>query len=282
MTGIGRMLVEAREAKRVTLEQAERDTRIVRRYLEALEREDFATFPFEVYARGFLRSYASYLGLNGADLVALMPRSAQDTTEPRRQQRPPDTPRPIRQPSRPPPDPVSGRNHATPARTTSTRPPPAAATPTHPRHGTRTPSPGPTRRPSIAGSESPGALPALRVAAIVGAILATALLVGMLASGGDGSTLGGEGVTAPGAAGVPSRSSGQPPAAGTAVAGRMPELTGMDEETALARLGALGITPFVIEVPSREVPAGQVIRQSPAASSTIGQSTVTIVISRGG
>ncbi len=59
MTGLGRMLSEARQARGVTLEQAERDTRIVRRYLAALEQEDFGAFPAEVYARGFLRSYGS-------------------------------------------------------------------------------------------------------------------------------------------------------------------------------------------------------------------------------
>src|SRR3712207_5244838 len=73
MTGLGQRLTEAREARGVSLEQVERDTRIVRRYLLALEREDFSVFPAEVYARGFLRSYASYLGLDPAPIVALMP-----------------------------------------------------------------------------------------------------------------------------------------------------------------------------------------------------------------
>lgn len=44
--------------------QAENETHIRRRYLEALEAEDLANLPASVYTRGFVRSYAEYLGLN--------------------------------------------------------------------------------------------------------------------------------------------------------------------------------------------------------------------------
>src|SRR5262249_29615411 len=42
----------------------ERDTRIRTRYLEALEEERFDRIPGLVYAKGFLRTYADYLGLD--------------------------------------------------------------------------------------------------------------------------------------------------------------------------------------------------------------------------
>ncbi len=66
---IGRTLREAREAKGLSLEEVQADTKIRRKYLQALEdgRED--EFPAEVYLRGFLRSYANYLGLDGLALV---------------------------------------------------------------------------------------------------------------------------------------------------------------------------------------------------------------------
>jgi hypothetical protein len=44
----------------------QRELRIRKRYLEALEGERFELLPGEVYARGFLREYAEFLGLDGS------------------------------------------------------------------------------------------------------------------------------------------------------------------------------------------------------------------------
>lgn len=71
--GIGERLIEAREQRGLTLEDAERDTRISRRYLQSLEDERFDIIPAPVYARGFLRSYSQYLGLDTAPLLARFP-----------------------------------------------------------------------------------------------------------------------------------------------------------------------------------------------------------------
>src|SRR3990170_6808885 len=70
---LGETLQRARQARGITVEDAERATRIPRRYLEALEQENFSILPAPVYARGFLRSYAGYLGLNPADLLPFFP-----------------------------------------------------------------------------------------------------------------------------------------------------------------------------------------------------------------
>ena len=51
----------------------ERDTHVSKRYLHALEMEDFAIFPAPVYARGFLRTYSRYLGLNPEELIRVFP-----------------------------------------------------------------------------------------------------------------------------------------------------------------------------------------------------------------
>ena len=40
------------------------------KYLSALEEENFAAIPGEVYVKGFIRAYASYLGMDGEELVA--------------------------------------------------------------------------------------------------------------------------------------------------------------------------------------------------------------------
>jgi len=74
MGELGSRLVRAREARGLTLEDAERDTRISRRYLEALESEQFENIPAPVYARGFLRSYSQYLGMDPQEMLNLFPR----------------------------------------------------------------------------------------------------------------------------------------------------------------------------------------------------------------
>jgi cytoskeleton protein RodZ len=61
---LGEWLRQRREESGISLEQAETDTRIRLRYLEALEAEDFEALPDPGVGRGFLRNYAAYLGLD--------------------------------------------------------------------------------------------------------------------------------------------------------------------------------------------------------------------------
>lgn len=70
---LGETLQRARQARGITVDDAERATRIPRRYLEALEQENFSILPAPVYARGFLRSYSGYLGLDPASLLPFFP-----------------------------------------------------------------------------------------------------------------------------------------------------------------------------------------------------------------
>ena len=72
-TGMGVELRAARIARGMTLEDAQRSTRIARRYLQALEEEDFEALPAPVFARGFLRSYSQYLGLDPTTLIDKFP-----------------------------------------------------------------------------------------------------------------------------------------------------------------------------------------------------------------
>jgi cytoskeletal protein RodZ len=65
MFEIGATLREARERRQLTWEQVEADTKIRAKYLRALEEEEFDSLPSGTYVRGFLRAYASYLGLDG-------------------------------------------------------------------------------------------------------------------------------------------------------------------------------------------------------------------------
>ncbi len=72
MADIGSQLRTAREAKGLTLEQAFKATRIKTPYLEAIEANHLDALPGPVQARGFVRSYANYLGLDGDHLAALL------------------------------------------------------------------------------------------------------------------------------------------------------------------------------------------------------------------
>jgi cytoskeleton protein RodZ len=62
MFEIGSSLRAARMRQRLELSQAERDTRIRAKYLGALEDERFDVLLGPAYTKGFLRSYADYLG----------------------------------------------------------------------------------------------------------------------------------------------------------------------------------------------------------------------------
>jgi cytoskeletal protein RodZ len=68
---LGEMLRSARESRGLDRARIERDTRIRERYLSALERGAYDELPGDVYARGFLRTYARYLGLDPDAMVAL-------------------------------------------------------------------------------------------------------------------------------------------------------------------------------------------------------------------
>jgi cytoskeleton protein RodZ len=68
---VGEQLQEARIARGLTFEQAAQSTRIRKPFLEALERDDQATLPSAVQARGFLRLYADYLKVPAEPLLAL-------------------------------------------------------------------------------------------------------------------------------------------------------------------------------------------------------------------
>jgi cytoskeleton protein RodZ len=62
---IGNSLREARSRRQVPIVQVEQATKIRGKYLRALEEERFDLLPSQTYVKGFLRTYADYLGLDG-------------------------------------------------------------------------------------------------------------------------------------------------------------------------------------------------------------------------
>jgi cytoskeleton protein RodZ len=67
---VGQTLKGRRLARHLSLKQAELATRIRGKYLLAIEADDYLTLPHDVYSRGFVQSYADYLELDGAKIVA--------------------------------------------------------------------------------------------------------------------------------------------------------------------------------------------------------------------
>ncbi|MBI2213577.1 MAG: helix-turn-helix domain-containing protein [Acidobacteria bacterium] len=67
---LGAELRKQREIRHVTLKEIADATKISKRYLEALEQDDYSGLPAPVFTRGFVREYARYLGLNAEEMAA--------------------------------------------------------------------------------------------------------------------------------------------------------------------------------------------------------------------
>jgi cytoskeleton protein RodZ len=70
MGSFGERLRREREMRGITLDEIAESTRISRRHLESLEKEDFDSLPGGIFNRGFVRSYARYLGIDEDQAVA--------------------------------------------------------------------------------------------------------------------------------------------------------------------------------------------------------------------
>jgi cytoskeletal protein RodZ len=78
---IGARLRQARELRRLTVEQVSETTKLRTHYLQALENDDYSAIPSAAQARGFLRLYASFLELDVAALLPTLEPAAPETVE---------------------------------------------------------------------------------------------------------------------------------------------------------------------------------------------------------
>lgn len=100
-TGIGATLREARSRRKADLAEVEAAIKIRIRYLRAMENEEWDVLPGGAYTRGFIRTYAAYLGLDGERLADEYRRSTAPTGServPKRVEPAPSTARPRRGP----------------------------------------------------------------------------------------------------------------------------------------------------------------------------------------
>jgi transcriptional regulator with XRE-family HTH domain len=263
---LGSWLIRAREARGLTLEDAERDTRISRRYLQALEEERFEVIPAPVYARGFLRSYSQYLGLDPQEAMARYPRDDDayitPVTQPREARRQQREQRPA----------VGAENRPTwrrptPIRGTSGGVVPAPMPPTgyEPTIGIDIGVPVPTRR--LDRDQSAPTKTAAVVVVAIAAVLFVILLAFLLSSlGGEGD---GGGIDVPDdgatATGDDDDAAAEPTATSSTLVqpGVVPSVEGLPREQAVAEVIAAGFEPVVREAPS-SAEVGIVVSQSPA------------------
>lgn len=68
---VGAYLQQERIRKNISLLDVSKVTRISLQYLEALERDEFQTLPGPVFARGFLRTYATHIGLDPKEVMKM-------------------------------------------------------------------------------------------------------------------------------------------------------------------------------------------------------------------
>lgn len=71
MIGLGERLKEARNAKGYTLDDLQEITKIQKRYLSAIEKEDYKTMPGSFYVRAFIKQYAEAVDLDADEMLGL-------------------------------------------------------------------------------------------------------------------------------------------------------------------------------------------------------------------
>jgi transcriptional regulator with XRE-family HTH domain len=69
LASFGDELRREREIRGISLKEIADATKISKRFLDALERNDHHTLPAPVFTRGFVREYSRYVGLNAEEMV---------------------------------------------------------------------------------------------------------------------------------------------------------------------------------------------------------------------
>lgn len=81
MKTVGEVLKSERRKKRISLIEAEKATKIRQKYLMALEKNRFQSLPEMAFSRGFVKTYASFLGLEKEKILAIFRRDWKQAEE---------------------------------------------------------------------------------------------------------------------------------------------------------------------------------------------------------
>jgi cytoskeleton protein RodZ len=71
---VGELLRAAREAKKLSLDDANRETKISIAILTSMEADDFDAVGSDIYLKGFLRNYARFLGIDADSVLRTLDR----------------------------------------------------------------------------------------------------------------------------------------------------------------------------------------------------------------
>lgn len=260
MAGFGETLREARLLRKISLQEAERATKIRQNFLAALEAERLDLLPARVYARGFLQTYARFLELDVGPLVAQLPPEPRPASAPRAGLAPRSATVPV---------------WSFPAilflvvalfisayafqrgATAGNAPAPLYV-------ALSTPTPEPTPAPPASPTPEPTA--SATVTATVQAATATPIRAT---------------ATGTAAARTPTAAPPSPTATGQAFVA-VPAVVGRSQAEANQMLRAQGLNPVAEEQWSNTVPRGSVVDQAPAAGSQVAAGvTVTLIVSKG-
>ena len=78
---IGTMLHDVRVKKKLSIDDVAQNLRIKPAYLTAIEESDYEHIPTDPYGTGFIRSYASFLGLNSTRIVQIFKEELKPATK---------------------------------------------------------------------------------------------------------------------------------------------------------------------------------------------------------
>jgi cytoskeletal protein RodZ len=74
MKTVGEIFKKARSEKKITLDQVEKEIKIRKKFLQALENNSWTDLPPLPYIKGFIRNYSKYLSLEPEEMVAFFRR----------------------------------------------------------------------------------------------------------------------------------------------------------------------------------------------------------------
>lgn len=66
---VGQKLAQARAKRGLSLEEAAHETKMRPEKIRAIENDDYSSFPSNAYAKGFIKNYARYLGVDVGDFL---------------------------------------------------------------------------------------------------------------------------------------------------------------------------------------------------------------------
>ena len=69
MQSVGTYLKNSREAKNISLSDISHHTKISKWYLNCLEKDDFANLPGDPYTKGYISSYAMFIGIDQNEAI---------------------------------------------------------------------------------------------------------------------------------------------------------------------------------------------------------------------